>query len=419
MSDYLTTLPAELIYKIVENVPLVDILTCVCLVNKRLRSISLKCRRSQLDFSYVNTWMDKSQFDSICTQMVYSTSDVISLTLFDKNDPMSFVKNDIFFYRFNIIDTIFPNLRSLTLTNIRYSTWRFFTSHLPPLIMTLSICLYRFESEIYLPTENSSGILSELIFLSPLLKRLSVAMTNISERILEIRSPNSSILSSVQYLHIEFVTIDLLSLLAVAPMLDTLECRFDTQIWKLATTYPRLLYLKQLRITLESITWNEMGNLLSSFPQLVYLVVVADDVNSDMADGFMWSRILQQINHFEFKFKFSCNAFRQEPFNLDSFRTKFWLQEKKWFVRYERYLDHVGPSMLYSNSSSIIIDLPHEMNEPIISESTASEPPSFFNVDSLTINEHYLKHPFLHQYKHVKKLYLSKITASCLKTHRI
>jgi hypothetical protein len=97
MSDYLTRLPTELIYRILENVPLVDILSSVSLVNKRLRSVSLICPRSQLDFSCVNISMNKSQFDSICTQMLYSTSQVVSLTLFDENDLMTSVKNDRFF----------------------------------------------------------------------------------------------------------------------------------------------------------------------------------------------------------------------------------------------------------------------------------------------------------------------------------
>jgi len=129
-----------------------------------------------------------------------------------------------------------------------------------------------------------------------------------------------------------------------------------------------------------------------------------------MADGFQWARILQRIKHFEFKIKFYCNAFRIEPFNLDSFRTKFWLKEKKWFVRYDRYLDNVGHSMLYSNSSSIDIDPSHQLIGSIISESTSSKFPSFFNVDSLTINEQYLEYRFLHRYNHVKKLYLSQLT---------
>jgi len=116
MSDYLTRLPVELIYAILENVPLVDILLSVCLVNKSLRSISLICPRSQLDFSCVNTSMSKSQFDSICTQMLHSTSQVVSLTLFDEDDfMMTPVKNYLFFSRFNIIDKTFPNLRSLTM----------------------------------------------------------------------------------------------------------------------------------------------------------------------------------------------------------------------------------------------------------------------------------------------------------------
>jgi len=188
MSDYLTTLPVELIYTIIDNVPLVDILTSVCLVNKRLRSISLIYPRFQLDFSCVNTSMDKSQFDSICTQMVYSTSQVVSLKLFDENDPMAFVKNDLFFSRFNIIDTTFPNLRSLILTYIKYSTWRLFKSRLPPLIMTLSIYLHLSASETYSDVTDASDIFNERIFLSPLLKHLSVK----NEQCFQENFPNSS-----------------------------------------------------------------------------------------------------------------------------------------------------------------------------------------------------------------------------------
>jgi hypothetical protein len=418
MSDYLTRLPVELIYKILENVPLIDILSSVCLVNKRLRSISLICPRSQLDFSCVNTSMDKSQFDSICTQMLYSTSQVVSLTLFDENDlMMTRVKNYLFFSRFNIIHKTFRNLRSLTLTSIKYETWRLLKTQLPSLITALSICFYLSGSysDQFSYVADASDIFNGLLFLSPLLQRLSVKMTNVLENNLQIRPPNLSISSCIQYLHIKSVRIDLLSLLVVAPMLHTLKCRFQTRNLPLGRVYPRLLYLQQLHIEVQTITWKKMARLLSSFPRLVDLVVIADDVNSDMADGFEWARILQRIKYFEFKFEFSYHALRKEPLNLHSFRTNFWIKEKKWFVTYDRSTNAHDSSILYSNSSSIIVDPPHEINGTIISESTASELSSFSHVHCLTICDQYLKYPFLHRYNHVKKLYLPQVTTTSLK----
>ncbi|CAF1344920.1 unnamed protein product [Rotaria sordida] len=189
----------------------------------------------------------------------------------------------------------------------------------------------------------------------------------------KIRSPNSAILSSVQYFHLERITIDLLSLLAVAPMLHTLQGKFRTPDLKLDRLYPCLLHLQQLRIELWNITWTEMTTLLSSFPRLVYLTITADNVDSDMADGFAWARSLQDIKHFEFKLKFIYDAFEQQPLNLDSFRTKFWLEEKKWFVTYDQRLNADGSSLLYSNSSSLIIYPPHEIIGTLVSESTAPE----------------------------------------------
>ncbi|CAF4157106.1 unnamed protein product [Rotaria sordida] len=228
----------------------------------------------------------------------------------------------------------------------------------------------------------------------------------------KIRSPNSAILSSVQYFHLERITIDLLSLLAVAPMLHTLQGKFRTPDLKLDRLYPCLLHLQQLRIELWNITWTEMTTLLSSFPRLVYLTITADNVDSDMADGFAWARSLQDIKHFEFKLKFIYDAFEQQPLNLDSFRTKFWLEEKKWFVTYDQRLNADGSSLLYSNSSSLIIYPPHEIIGTLVSESTASELTSFSHVHCLIINDQYLKYPFLHRYTHIKELYLSQVTTT-------
>ncbi|CAF3618419.1 unnamed protein product [Rotaria sp. Silwood1] len=235
-------------------------------------------------------------------------------------------------------------------------------------------------------------------------------MTNFKDYKVEIRPPNSSISSSVQYFHLEYVTINLLNLLAVAPMLHTLEGSLKTSDLQFGIIHPCLLYLQRLQIELRTITWTEMVTLLLSFPRLAYLTVIVRYASCNMADGFAWARVLQQIKHFEFKLEFH-NAFKQQSFNLDSFRTKFWLEEKKWFVTYSRSWKDNEYSMLYSNSSSIIVYPPHEMMKMFVSESTASEP-AFSHVHRITINDYYLKCQFLHRYTNIKELYLSEVTTT-------
>jgi hypothetical protein len=161
-----------------------------------------------------------------------------------------------------------------------------------------------------------------------------------------------------------------------------------------------------------------MVTLLSSFPQLAYLIVIADNVNSDMADGFAWSRLLQQIKHFEFKLEFSYNAFEQQSLNLDSFRTNFWLEGKKWFVTFDQSSSTNDSSILYTNSSSIIEYPPHEIFGILTSQTTASEPTSFSHVGRLIIDDHYLQYPFFHRYTHIKELYFSQVTSTLATTFK-
>jgi hypothetical protein len=110
-------------------------------------------------------------------------------------------------------------------------------------------------------------------------------------------------------------------------MLHTLEIHFSEQdLITFGAIHPRLLHLQQLRTELWSITWREMTALLSSFPRLNYLIVIAYEVNSSMANGFAWAQLLQEIKHFECKLQFNYDAFltRREKVvcNLRSKRKK-------------------------------------------------------------------------------------------------
>jgi hypothetical protein len=233
------------------------------------------------------------------------------------------IKNDLFFSRFHIIDRIFPNLRALTLTYIDYETWCLFKIRLPPLITNLFIELS--DSDLLASSPTTYDVLSELLFLSPFLQRFSVKMAGFIDGDPIIRPPNSTTIttSSIQYFYLDYIQIDLLSLLAVAPMLHTVEGYFDTPDLKSEIIHLRLLYLQRLRIELWTINWTDMVALLSLFPRLIHLILVAHNVYSDMADGFAWSHLLQRIESFHFKLTFSYDAFEQRPFYLNSFRTKF------------------------------------------------------------------------------------------------
>jgi hypothetical protein len=130
-----------------------------------------------------------------------------------------------------------------------------------------------------------------------------------------------------------------------------------------------------------------------------------------MADGFAWASVLHEVKHFEFKFEFDRYALTEQPINLDSFRTKFWLEEKKWFVTYDRNVT-TNQSILYSNPSSTDTYSSCSMIGILISESTGSEPVSLPHVHCLTIKYQYLKYALLHRYTHIKDLNLSQIATT-------
>jgi hypothetical protein len=211
-----------------------------------------------------------------------------------------------------------------------------------------------------------------------------------------IRPQNPAASSSVQYFHLEDITIDLSSLFAVVPMLHTLEILFLDRELIFGHIHSQPLYLRQLRIELWTIPWTQMTNILLSLPQLANLIVIADDLDSDMADGFAWARLLQEIKHFECKLQFDSNAFIQQSINLNSFRTTFWLEEKKWFLTYDENT-YTGCSILYSNLCSIDDHLSHPTIGILASDSNKPEPTSFPHIYCSTLNYQYVNSALLHQ----------------------
>jgi hypothetical protein len=122
---------------------------------------------------------------------------------------------------------------------------------------------------------------------------------------------------------------------------------------------------------------NQMEQFLLNLPCLTHLTL--DVIGStDLADGHRWQRLSVGLIIFNFKFKVIVNNIQQM---LDSFRTPFWIQEKRWYVAYHNgYLFSVpkfaprdvftsynpqhftGPNetFLYNNITKLNISVPIE-----------------------------------------------------------
>jgi hypothetical protein len=270
--------------------------------------------------------------------------------------------------------------------------------------MTLSIHLINSDPDV--TPLLTSDILNKLLLFSPSLKKLSLKMTDYSDDRIIIHSSSSTVLSSVQYFYLDGIDIDLPSLFVIAPMLRTLDVNFYLDMIFTKISSPSF-HLYQLSIKLYNIAWLKIVSLLSLFPQLTHLTLLADDVGEDIADGIAWEPLLRKIKHFHFQFLFDPRVFMQQPINLDSFRTKFWREEKKWFVTYDKGID--GFLVLYSNPLCND-DSSFGLIEPIVmTESTGSQPVSFPHCHYLYMNWSFLtNYVLIHRYTHVTKLALSE-----------
>lgn len=396
MSNVLTALPAELIYQILDHVPTFEILLSFCLVNKHLRSIALVYPRLQPDFSCTTHRIDKRQFDYICSRLRRSISQIISLKLFDPDDPLTPMKNALFLSRFSRVDQTFSNLRSLTLTYINYDTWCLFKNRISSPLTCFTIHLVHLGQRANFSL--TSMILIEILLFSLLFERLSIKMSNYSNQMIPISHQSGLTLPFLRYFRCEGISIDVSGLSVLAPRCHTLEFNQQNENIKLNFILFRSMYLQRLRLELRSLLWTEIEVIFFSFPRLTYLTIIVDDAHSKLANGFLWATMLREVKHFQMKLSFGPDVFVRQSIDLDSFRTRFWLEEKKWLVTYQRNFNN-GRSILYTNPCPINDDSISNIVGIVPSESISTP-----SVHCMTINYQYFKHALLHSYIHITEL---------------
>jgi hypothetical protein len=75
---------------------------------------------------------------------------------------------------------------------------------------------------------------------------------------------------------------------------------------------------------------NDIERMMSNLPHLKHLELIANS-NNDVADGHRWQIKVKSLVTFKFMFNLLVELKSQD---LHSFRTPFWLEEKRWFVAY-------------------------------------------------------------------------------------
>jgi len=75
---------------------------------------------------------------------------------------------------------------------------------------------------------------------------------------------------------------------------------------------------------------NDIEPMISNLPRLKHLELVGN-FNKDVVDGHRWQMKVKSLVTFKFMFSLLVELESQD---LDSFRSSFWLEEKRWFVAF-------------------------------------------------------------------------------------
>jgi hypothetical protein len=320
------TLPVELLYRIFDNLDAQTILLSLRSVSKLFRSVVNNYNRYILDFQLIS----KRNFYLLCRFI--NPQNVISLTL--SNENLTSNQIDLFISLVRLQE--FTRLRSLTLLNIDTGQLNLILETININFLTsFSVNIGEYDNKII---ETTANLLSSIIA-KPTLRKLEF-------------NPNSQIIwhivwptnYTIQYLTINNYVFsayidDLCIIFQSFPHLHTftIEEIPKKSINNLASIHFR--QLKSLTITDVDETIDGVESFLLLTPSLVYLKLVG---GKQMLNGKRWEQFIQtnisQLDTFEFYFV-QRQLTTQTPGDVESiissFKSSFWIEQKKWFVTCE------------------------------------------------------------------------------------
>ena len=412
MSDPLSLLPVEIIHRILDEISTCDILTHVCFVSQRLRAISLHYPRFRFDLTCsFNT--KRRQFAKNCAQLVHFSSQVVSLTLANDEDATIPVRITHFFSQFTSTDTNFSNLRSLSLSHVDLGVWQSFKASSSSFFALTSISISFIDNDQSVTPMFISTAVTELLLFSSSLHYLSLKAYIYPPDRVTIDPSRASTTSSITHLTLGNIDVDFHSLLPVTPLLQcfssSVKCSQIVHNIHLMAS----VHLQRLSINVDGIVLAKIETLLSSMKHLTHFALMADRVDKEWADGGKWARMLTRITTFKFIFTFHSNAFSRQSFDLQSFQTRFWLAEKKWFVTFDSCIQR-HRSLLYSHPYCLNWYAFYDMIGTFVTKSTSPEPTSFPHVPQLAaVDWLSMSNTLLRRCTHLNKLSINAARLEC------
>ena len=325
----LESLANELLLDVFEYLPAVPLLRSFHRLNARLDNlIFIHFRTHRLDFRTAS----KHDFDSVCqANLPYLVSCVGSLGLSDGDGTPHqidlFRLHDWRLHRF-------AHLHSLALDHIRSGeVISELLTECPHLIrLKLTACYFGRKQDDLLRIVNTIWTLPRLIhcqldidlkhgFTFPTPTHVSVSMEHLSN------------------VGVPYRIAQLASLCEQTPRLRSLAldlCR-QRDSEQLHTPLPSIT---ELNLVFVSPQPGIIENLLQYVPNLCQLKIETCYLEMD---GFEWEQVIRdylpKLNKFQLKMRFQAIGEKYREEVLNSFRTRFWLEEHRWFVQYHTNLD--------------------------------------------------------------------------------
>ncbi|CAF4474520.1 unnamed protein product [Rotaria sp. Silwood2] len=278
--------------------------------------------------------MLKHQFDLMCLHT--RPEQVISITLVENNDTPN--QSEMFFSKFDILQ--FINLRSFSIISSNQSIFRQlnllcrlnnFQSLTLPHISDTYWCLFGSSVETTLPRLKQL-ITRDYPLMEPLNNMKYLTITH-------------CYCHNLEYLLSQMTNLYSLNI--------TLSLNMSTH-W--SRKVPMMNHLRQLTLCIQygRLTMEKMHKFLLKMPCLMHFELRIDDPMDfvvgdqwkvwsqsseidieeakDIIDGNQWKYLVSHLQTFDFHF---CLADRLNKQILDSFRSSFWLTQKRWFVAYD------------------------------------------------------------------------------------
>ncbi|CAF4160077.1 unnamed protein product, partial [Adineta steineri] len=317
--SFFDILPVEILHTLFTYFLAHEVLFSFLDVSDYVNNVILAYSAYQVDLKSIR----KTHFDLICQHI--RPEQIISLRLSDDKDTPGL--SELFFSRFQIEQ--FIHLRSLKLIEIEYESMDSIFSYLHQLKQLRSFSFNVDSIRQKYPTRTNSYL--------NMWNQVNLLLSNTYLRVLPqityLYLHNGNVLHSiplpvVYHLKLDKCSLDDLKVIFKnAPEIQSLNIclKLETPTLNISSISSPPLTKLNLKITNSPVSMNEMESFLLNLPYLKHLKLELEGDN-DLANGHRWQMLTGDFITFAFKFHVEVGSVNE---TLQSFRTLFWLEEKR------------------------------------------------------------------------------------------